>query len=79
MANPLYQEFKSEQNAFGPFGNLQNFMKQLNQLKQTGIDPNQKIQEMLNSGQISQAQYNAAVQRAQQIQQMMGGNHQNGS
>lgn len=79
MAKSIYQELNGGQNAFGPFGNLQNFIKQLNQLKQTGIDPNQKIQEMLNSGQISQDQYNAAVQRAQQIQQMMGGNHQNGS
>ena len=36
-------------------------------------DPRQQIQQMLNSGQISQEQYNAAVQRAQQLQQMMRG------
>lgn len=77
MANPLYNELNGGNNPFGQFGNMQNFMQRLNQLKQTGVNPNQMIQQMLNSGQISQEQYNAAVQRAQQIQQMM--NHQNGS
>lgn len=78
MANRLYNELNGGgNNVFGPFGNAMNFMRQLSQLKQSGVDPNQKIQEMLNSGQISQEQYNAAVQRAQQIQQMLG--HQNGS
>lgn len=34
-------------------------------------DPRSQIQQMLNSGQISQQQYNNAVQVAQQIQQML--------
>lgn len=34
-------------------------------------DPRAQIQQMLNSGQISQAQYNQAVQMAQQLQQML--------
>ena len=51
--------------------NSQNFMSQLNELKAKGGDPNQMIQQMLNSGKISQAQYNAAVQKAQQIMQML--------
>lgn len=53
--------------------NPQNFMSRLNELKAKGGDPNQMIQEMLNSGKISQAQYNAAAQRAQQIMRMLGG------
>lgn len=77
MANPLYNELNGGNNLFGPFGNIGNFMQRLNQLKQSGVDPNQMIQQMLNSGKISQEQYNAAVQRAQQIQQFI--NHQNGS
>ncbi|MBO7662367.1 MAG: hypothetical protein J6U01_03255 [Clostridia bacterium] len=36
-------------------------------------DPRQKVQEMLNSGRVTQAQYNQAVQMAQQLQKMMGG------
>ena len=49
----------------------QNFMNQLNELKAKGGDPNKMIQDMLNSGRITQAQYNMAVQRAQQIMQML--------
>lgn len=51
--------------------NPMQFMQQLNQLKSRGGDPNQMIQDMLNSGKVSQAQYDAAVKRAQQIQQML--------
>lgn len=62
MNNPMYQRFGFNQN---------NFMQILNQLKSQGGDPNQMIQNMLNSGRVSQAQYNMAVQKAQQIQQML--------
>ena len=41
--------------------NPMQFMQQLNQLKSKGGDPNQMIQQMLNSGRVSQAQYDAAV------------------
>ena len=54
--------------------NPMQFMQQLNQLKSRGGDPNQMIQEMLNSGRVTQAQYDAAVKRAQQIQQMFSPN-----
>lgn len=47
-----------------------NFMQALNQLKSQGGDPNAMIQQMLNSGRVTQAQYNSAVQRANQIMQM---------
>lgn len=47
---------------------LQKFM----QFKQNyNGDPRSQIQQMLQSGQISQQQYNNAVQVAQQIQQML--------
>lgn len=36
-------------------------------------DPRQQIQQLLNSGKVSQAQYNAAVQQANQMMQMMKG------
>lgn len=45
--------------------------KQIDALKAKGGDPNQMIQQMLNSGKVTQAQYDAAVKRAQQIQQML--------
>ena len=51
--------------------NPMQFMQQLNQLKSRGGDPNQMIQQMLNSGRVTQTQYDNAVKMAQQIQQML--------
>lgn len=63
MSNPMFQRY-------GGF-NQNNFLQSLQQLKSQGGDPNQMIQNMLNSGKVSQAQYNQAVQKAQQISQML--------
>lgn len=63
MNNPMFQRY-------GGF-NQNNFLQSLQQLKSQGGDPNQMIQNMLNSGRITQAQYNQAVQKAQQISQML--------
>jgi hypothetical protein len=35
-------------------------------------DPQQQVQQLLNSGRISQEQYNAAVQKANTLAKMMG-------
>lgn len=35
-------------------------------------DPKQQVQQLLNSGKVSQQQYNAAVQQAQQLARMLG-------
>lgn len=68
MSNPL----------FGLLGGnamprqMQNIMAQFQQFRNTFKgDPRQQIQRMLNSGQITQAQYNQAVQMAQAFQQML--------
>lgn len=45
-------------NSMGGF-DQNGLMKSLNELKSQVSDPNQAIQQMLNSGRISQAQYNA--------------------
>lgn len=48
--------------------------QQLNMLRQNFKgDPNQYIQQMLNSGKVTQSQYNAAVQQAQNIMRMLHG------
>ena len=53
--------------------NMNGFMQRLNYLKQTiGGDPNRKIQELLNSGKVTQQQYDQAVRQAQQIKKMFG-------
>lgn len=57
-------------NSMGGF-DQNGFMKSLNELKSQVSDPNQAIQQMLNSGRISQQQLNAATSRAQQIMRML--------
>lgn len=58
----------------GPMGNVQQLMQQFNQFRQTFQgNPQQQIQQLLNSGKVSQQDYNQAYQIAQQLQQMMGG------
>lgn len=63
MASNLFREM----NQFDP----NQFMNSLNDLKRKGGDPNQMIQQMLNSGRITQSQLNMAVNRAQQIMRML--------
>ena len=67
MSNPLFQQFGQQQNAIG------GLMQRFEQFRQTFRgDPKQQVQQMLNSGKISQQQYNQAVQMAQQFQRMFG-------
>jgi len=54
--------------------NIQDFIGKLNQFKQTYTgNPQQQIQQMLNSGKVTQQQYNNAVNTANQIMRMLGG------
>ena len=65
--NPLFQQINNTTN---PIGN--NLLKQFQQFKQTFTgDPKQQVQQLLNSGKVSQQQYNNAVQMANQLQQML--------
>lgn len=53
--------------------NFQNFMAQFNQFRQNfNGNPQEQVQQLLNSGKVSQTQYNQAVQMAKQIQQIIG-------
>ena len=67
MSNPLFGMFGGNQ------PQMSGLMQRFQQFKQafTG-DPKQRVQDLLNSGRISQQQYNQAVQMAQQLQKMMG-------
>lgn len=52
--------------------NMMDIMQRFMQFRQNyNGDPRAQIQQMLNSGQISQQQYNNAVQMAQQLQRML--------
>lgn len=54
---------------------MNGFLQRLNQFQQnfTG-DPKQQVQQLLNSGRMTQAQYNHLSQMATQIQNMLAKN-----
>ena len=65
--NPLYQQFGNQ-----PTGNMMNLLQQFQQFKRNFQgDPRQQVQALLNSGKITQSQYNQAVQMANAMQQMI--------
>jgi len=64
LSNPLYQQMGG--------GMPNNILQRFQQFRQTFQgDPRQQVQQLLNSGRVSQAQYNQAVQMAQQLQRLM--------
>lgn len=55
-----------------PMAMMNEFVQRLNQFKNTFKgDPKQKIQEMLNSGQLSQDQFNQLQAMAKQVMQFV--------
>lgn len=69
MSNPLYNMFGNQTPNIGKMGNI---IQQFQQFKNTFQgDPKQYVQNLLNSGKVSQAQYNQAVMMAQQFQRML--------
>ena len=53
-------------------GNILNLLSQFQRFRQMyNGDPKQQIQDMLNSGKISQEQYNQAVQMANEMQKYL--------
>lgn len=86
MANPLFNLLNNGMmnnmgsngfgnNGFGGFGNITNLISQFNNFKQNFQgDPKQQVQNMLNSGQMSQSQFNQLAQLANQFQNLLGRN-----
>jgi len=63
--NPLFQQMR-------PMMPQNNVMQRFMQFRQQFQgDPRQQVQQLLNSGKISQQQYNQAVQMANQFRQML--------
>lgn len=57
-----------------PQNPMMNMITQLNQFRQTFQgNPKQQVQQLLNSGKMSQEQFNQLSQMATQIQNMMNG------
>ena len=68
MSNPLFQMLGNQPNG------MQQMMQRFQQFQQAFKgDPRQQVQQLLNSGRVSQQQYDQAVKMAQQFQRMMSG------
>lgn len=67
MANPLFNTFGNN----SQFGDL---IKQAQEFKRqfTNINPRAEVERLLQSGAMSQSQFNQYSQIAQQVAQMMG-------
>ena len=66
--NPLFHQLNQGQNGMG-----NDIVSRFNQFRQSfSGDPQKMIQQMLNSGRVSQAQYNDAIQKAQALSKMLG-------
>lgn len=69
MNNPIYDELNQKNGVNQNY----NFLTRFNQFKSSFKgNPQEQVQQLLNSGKVSQAQYNRAVQIAQQFQRMFG-------
>lgn len=65
MSNPLYNFMNKNAQP--------NIVQQFNQFRQSFQgDPQQQIQQLLNSGRITQAQYDQAVRKANMLKNMLG-------
>ena len=69
MANPLYEQYNQPINDNG----LSQIIEQAKQMRKTfNGNPQQVVQNLLNSGQMSQSQFNQLSQIANQVIQAMG-------
>lgn len=68
MPSPLYNAFGGNQQ----LGNMGNLMQRFSQFKKTfSGNPKQQVQQLLNTGRMSQAQFNQLKQMADQMQNML--------
>lgn len=69
MPNALYNSMNMQSNPF------EQLIQQARQFRQTFTgNPREEVQKLLNSGQLSQNDFNRYSQIAQQVAQMMGRN-----
>lgn len=71
MANPLFNQF-GDRPMPGGMGQMANMVQNIRQFVSTlSGDPREIIQQKLNSGEMSQQQYNELMQMARMIAPMM--------
>lgn len=64
MSNPLYGQFGGQQSVNNGFSN---FMADFQRLQQTVKNPRQEVERLLQSGAMSQQDFNFLAQQASQI------------
>lgn len=72
MSNPIFQAMGGNMGGMvggGPFAMIQQFIQFANGFKG---NPQEEVQKLLNSGQMTQEQYNALRGQATQFQQLLG-------
>lgn len=70
--NPLFNIFGNTPNN-GPFSNMNNVINEFNKFQSTFQgDPKQQVQDLLNSGKMSQEQFNQLSSMAQMLQPFLG-------
>lgn len=70
MSNPLYSMLGGA--IPNNLGNIGDIVRKFQQFRNSfNGDPRQQVQQLLNSGRVSQEQYNQAVQIANQLQKIM--------
>lgn len=67
MANPMFELLNNQNHMNVLVAQMENFKKQF-----ANINPKEEVQRLLNSGEMSQQEFNQYMQTAQQITQMMG-------
>lgn len=67
MNNSLFNDFNQ-----GPMNQMGNFINQFNQFRQTFMgNPEAQVKQMLQSGQMSQAQFEQLAKTANQLRQLI--------
>ncbi len=69
MANSLFQQMQPQM----PNNGMMQFLREFQQFRQSFHgDPKAEVQRLLNTGQLSQQQFNQLASEAQQIAKMLG-------
>ena len=72
MPSPLYNTFGGSPLGNPTLNNIKGLMQRFNQFKNTfSGNPQQQVQQLLNSGKMSQAQFNQLKAMADQFQKFM--------
>ena len=72
MGNPFFSRFGNAPNLSGPFQNAANMVAQFKQFRDSFQgDPRQQVQELLNSGKMTQEQFNQLSNMASQFKGLL--------